>query len=313
MHSRTRLYETSPGTGEAGVDGRQGTILVTGASGFVGRNLVAALIATGRPFVALGRDTGAADGNTDWSSLLDNAPYVVHLAGRHVGDADTFERDVQMTLNLARQASARGVERFVFLSSIKVNGEITQPGQVFREADVPAPVDTYGQSKLRIERALADLDLPITIVRAPLVYGPGVRANFRKLINAVERGWPLPLGAVANQRSLVAVGNLCDFIIRVLDEPRAIDETYVLADGEDVSTTELLRRLARSMNRPSRLFPVAPQLLEGGLRLAGLGGWADRLICNLRVDISKARQLGWQPPLSLDDGLARLSRLPDQL
>lgn len=295
------------------MDGRHTTTLVTGASGFVGRNLVAALAAVRRPFVALGRDAGEADATTDWSTMLGEARCVVHLAGRHVGDQQAFERDIEMTLNLARQAAAHGVERFVFLSSIKVNGEVTGPGRVFREADTPEPIDTYGQAKLRIEQALAELDLPVTIVRAPLVYGPGVSGNFRKLINAVERGWPLPLGAVDNQRSLVAVGNLCDFILHVLDEPAAVGETYVLADGEDVSTAELLRRLARSLDRPSRLFSVAPELLETGLRFAGLGGVADRLIRDLRVDIGKARQLGWQPPLSFDDGLATLSRQPGEL
>lgn len=295
------------------MDGRQTGVLVTGASGFVGRNLIAALGAVRRPFVGLGRDAGEADASTDWSPMLGEVRCVVHLAGRHVGDQQTFERDIAMTLNLARQAAAHRVERFVFLSSIKVNGEVTGPGRVFREADTPEPIDTYGQAKLRIERALAELDLPVTIVRAPLVYGPGVSGNFRKLINAVERGWPLPLGAVENQRSLVAVGNLCDFILHVLDEPAAVGETYVLADGEDVSTAELLRRLARSLNRPSRLFSVAPELLETGLRFAGLGGVADRLIRDLRVDIGKARQLGWQPPLSFDDGLATLSRQPGEL
>lgn len=295
------------------MDVRQTTTLVTGASGFVGRNLVAALAAVRKPFVAFGRDAGEADSTTDWSAMLGEARFVVHLAGLHVGDQQAFERDIAMTLNLAQQAAAHGVERFVFLSSIKVNGEVTGPGRVFCEADTPEPIDSYGLAKLRIERALAEIDLPVTIVRAPLVYGPGVGGNFRKLINAVDRGWPLPLGAVDNQRSLVAVGNLCDFILRVLDEPAAAGETYVLADGEDVSTTELLRRLARSLNRPSRLFSVAPELLEKGLRFAGLGGVADRLIRDLRVDIGKARQLGWQPPLSFDDGLATLSRQPGEL
>lgn len=288
----------------------QDAILVTGASGFVGRNLAAALAALQRPFVAVGRETGEAHATTDWSSALGSVRAVVHLAGRHVGDTETFERDIEMTLNLARQAAEKGIERFVFLSSIKVNGEVTGPGRVFSEADTPEPSDTYGQSKLRIEQALAEIDLPVTIVRAPLVYGPGVSGNFRKLIQAVELGWPLPLGAVENRRSLVAVGNLCDFILRVLDEPGAVGETYVLADGEDMSTTELLRRLAQSMNRPSRLLPVAPGLIEGGLRLAGLGGWADRLLCDLRVDIAKARALGWEPPLSFEDGLALVLRQP---
>jgi len=288
-------------------------VLVTGASGFVGRNLVAALVAAHRPFVAMGREAGEADAQTDWSDVLGGVRTVVHLAGRHVGDGPTFERDIEMTLNLARQAEAKGIERFVFLSSIKVNGEITVPGQVFSEADTPGPLDAYGQAKLRIERALGELDLAVTVVRAPLVYGPGVSGNFRRLINAVEQGWPLPLGAVENRRSLVAVGNLCDFLMRVVDEPGAVDETYVLADGEDMSTTELLRRLARSLNKPSRLVPVAPGLIEGGLRLAGLGGWADRLMCDLRVDIGKARALGWVPPLSFDAGLATVWRQPGEM
>lgn len=291
----------------------QGTVLVTGASGFVGRNLVAALSAQRRPFVAVGHEAGEADGATDWSAALQGVRSVVHLAGRHVGDAPVFERDAEMTLNLARQAAAHGVERFVFLSSIKVNGERTEPGQAFSEADQPGPTDPYAHSKLRIEQALGELGLPATVVRAPLVYGPGVNGNFRKLIQAVEAGWPLPLAAVRNRRSMVAVGNLCDFIIRVLDEPGAAGETYVLADGEDMSTAELLRRLARSLNRPSRLFPVAPGLVEGGLRLVGLGGVADRLLCDLRIDIGKARRLGWVPPISLDAGLAAVSRQPGWL
>lgn len=288
----------------------QDSILVTGASGFVGRNLVTSLAAAGLPCVALGHEAPMADGATDWSGLLSGVRAVIHLAGRHVGDAEAFESDVEMTLNLARQAAARGVERFVFLSSIKVNGEVTRQGQVFSEADTPVPLDVYGQAKLQIEQGLRHLGMPVTIVRAPLVYGPGVNGNFRRLINAVERGWPLPLGAVENRRSMVAVGNLCDFLMRAVDEPQAEGETYVLADGEDMSTAELLRRLARALDRPSRLIPVAPGLIERGLRIAGLGGWADRLIGDLRVDIGKARRLGWVPPLSVDDGLAALSRQP---
>ncbi len=295
------------------VSGRQPRLLVTGTSGFVGRNLVAALAEAGRPFVAWGRDAGTAYGATDWTPLLGEGGTVLHLAGRHVGDAQVFERDIEMTLNLARQAAAQRVGRFVFLSSIKVNGETTPPGQAFRETDTPRPLDLYGQSKLRIEQALGGLDLPVTIVRVPLVYGPGVKANFRRLIEAVERGWPLPLAAVDNRRSMLAVGNLCDFLLRVADEPSAVGETYLLADGEDVSIPELLRRLARVMDRPSRLLPVPPRLLEAALRAVGRGGVADRLLGDLRVDIAKVTALGWRPPLSVDEGLAAAVRPPQGL
>lgn len=289
---------------EDDVDGKQPGLLITGTSGFVGRNLVAALAATDRPFASWGREAGTADGQTDWTPLLGEGGTVLHLAGRHVGDAQVFERDIEMTLNLARQAAAKRVGRFVFLSSIKVNGETTGLGQVFHETDTPRPLDLYGRSKLRIEQALVGLDLPVTIVRVPLVYGPGVKANFRRLIDAVERGWPLPLAAVNNRRSMLAVGNLCDFLLRVADEPAAVGQTYLLADGEDVSISDLLRRLARVMDRPSRLLPVPPGLLEAALRVVGRGGVADRLLGDLRVDIAKVTALGWRPPLSLDEGLA---------
>ena len=284
--------------------------MVTGASGFVGRNLVATLAAAGRSYFTIGREAGQADGKTDWNGPLSGVSTVVHLAGRHSGDAQVFERDVEMTLNFARQAAERGVERFVYVSSIKVHGDRTAPGHAFNEADKPEPQDHYGHAKLKMEQALRAMPLPLTVIRPVLVYGPGVNGNFGRLMEAVERGWPLPFGAVENKRSLVAAGNLCDFIMRVLDEPAAVGETYVLSDGEDLSTAELLRRIARLLNRPSRLVPVSPGLIEGAMRVVGLGGLADRLICDLRVDSGKARALGWVPPLSFDDGLALLARSP---
>jgi nucleoside-diphosphate-sugar epimerase len=159
-----------------------------------------------------------------------------------------------------------------------------------------------------MERGLRAIDMPTTVVRVPLVYGPGVRGNFRRLIEAVDRGWPLPLAAVDNLRSMLAVGNLCDFLLRVADEPAAAGETYLLADGEDVSMPDLLRRLAAVLGRPSRLFPVPPRLLEAALRVVGQGGAADRLLGDLRVDASRARALGWLPPIALDEGLAAAVR-----
>ena len=285
---------------------QSGTVLVTGASGFIGRNLVAAMVAAGRSVRAAGHDAPYADAGIDWRSALTDVQSVVHLAGRHVGDAEVFDRDVAMTLNLGRQAADLGIARFVYLSSIKVNGDNTSPGRAFSEADPPDPQDNYGRAKLRMEQGLAALSLPLTVIRPPLVYGPNGRGNFRSLVRAVERGWPLPLAAVANRRSLLGVGNLAHFVQHVLDEPAAIGETYVVSDGHDVSTPALLHAVAQTLGRPCRLFSMPPQLLESGLRVAGLGHAADRLLGDLRVDIGKARQLGWNPPLSLEQGLAAL-------
>jgi len=278
-------------------------ILVTGASGFVGRHLVAALRAGGQQVLAVGKAGPRLDADTDWRAQLAGVRTVVHLAGRHAGDAAAFARYVAMTLNLGRQAESADIEHFVYLSSVKVNGDRTGPGEAFSERDVPDPRDDYGAAKLRMERGLAELRLPLTVIRPPLVYGPDARGNVRALARAVEQGWPLPLAAVANRRSLIGIGNLCHFIQHVLDTPEARGETYLVADGRDVSTAELLRAVARALDRPSRLFAVPPPLLEYGLRLVGHGATADRLLGDLRIDSGKARRLGWEPPLSLDEGL----------
>jgi nucleoside-diphosphate-sugar epimerase len=218
--------------------------------------------------------------------------------------------NVDSTLNLARQAAAVGVRRFVFVSSVKVNGEATLPGQAFTERDAPAPQDPYGQSKDEAEIGLrelaADTGMEVVIIRPTLVYGLGVKANFAALMRAVQRGWPLPLGAVHNQRSLVALDNLVDLIVTCLDHPAAANQTFLVSDGQDLSTTELVRGMAQAAGVPARLLPVPVWALQAGASLLGKGDAVQRLCGNLQVDISKARSLlGWVPPVSVEEGLRR--------
>jgi nucleoside-diphosphate-sugar epimerase len=218
--------------------------------------------------------------------------------------------NVEGTLNLARQAAAAGVKRFVFVSSVKVNGEITEPGRAFTEADAPDPQDAYGQSKHEAEQGLRqtaiDTGMEVVIIRPPLVYGPGVKANFAALMRAVQRGWPLPLGAVHNQRSLVALDNLVDFIITCITHPQAANQTFLVSDGQDLSTTELVRGMAQAAGVPARLLPVPVWALQAAGSLLGKGDAVQRLCGNLQVDISKARTLlGWVPLVSVVEGLRR--------
>ena len=218
--------------------------------------------------------------------------------------------NVEGTLNLARQAADAGVRRFIFISSVKVNGEQTPPGKPFGAEDRPVPEDAYGISKWEAEQGLqqlaAETGMELVVIRPPLVYGPGVKGNFAAMIRLVEKGIPLPLGAIHNQRTLVALDNLVDLIIRCIDHPAAANQVFLAGDGEDLSTTELLRRLGKAMGRPVRLLPVPESLLVLGATLLGKQAVARRLLGSLQVDISKARDLlGWEPPLSVDEGLRR--------
>ena len=253
---------------------------------------------------------------TDWGSALRDVNVIVHLAARvHVmhdtaTDPLTAFRTVNVngTLNLARQAAAAGVKLFVFISSVKVNGESTQPRRAFTEADAPKPQDAYGQSKHEAEQGLrqlsADTGMEVVIIRPPLVYGPGVKANFAALMHAVQRGWPLPLGAVHNQRSLVALDNLVDFIVTCITHPQAANQTFLVSDGQDLSTTELVRGMAQAAGVPARLLPVPVWALLAGASLLGKGDAVQRLCGNLQVDMSQARSLlGWLPPVSVEEGL----------
>jgi len=224
---------------------------------------------------------------------------------------DEFRRvNVQGTLNLARQAAAAGVRRFVFVSSIKVNGEMTQLGRPFTADDAPAPLDAYGVSKMEAEQGLREIALQtgmeMVIIRPPLVYGPGVKANFAAMMRWLRYGVPLPLGVIHNQRSLVSLENLVDLLVTCITHPAAANQTFLVSDGEDVSTTELLRRMGQAMGKPARLLPVPGSWLKLAAGLVGKGDVAQRLCGSLQVDISKTRELlGWVPPVSLDEGLRR--------
>lgn len=243
---------------------------------------------------------------------------VVHCAARvHVmqdGAPDPLqvyrEVNVDGTLNLALQAAQAGVRRFVFVSSIKVNGESTLPGHAFSADDQPEPLDSYGVSKLEAEQGLwkiaAQTGMEVVIVRPPLVYGPGVKANFASMMRWVSLGVPLPLGRIHNARSMVALDNLIDLLVTCLKHPAAAGQTFLVSDGEDVSTTELLRRTARAMGRRALLLNVPASRLEMVASLLGKRAMAQRLCGSLQVNIDKTRStLGWEPPLTLDQGLKK--------
>lgn len=257
---------------------------------------------------------GDMHGETDWSHALDGVHTVVHLAARvHVMQEKSIDplrefrrANVEGTLQLAQQVAAAGANRLVYVSSIKVNGESGR----FSETDIPAPMDAYGVSKLEAEVGLQkiarDTGLEVVIVRPPLVYGPGVKANFRSLIRLVQLGAPLPFGSIHNKRSFVAVDNLANFLRVCVTHPAAPNETFFVSDGEDLSTTELLQRIARAMNRSARLMSVPSWLLKAALALTGRSAVADRLLGSLRVDIGKAKtRLQWTPPVTVDEALRR--------
>jgi nucleoside-diphosphate-sugar epimerase len=256
---------------------------------------------------------------TDWTVALRRVDQVVHLAARvHVMNdkslnplAEFRQVNVEGTANLARQAAAAGVRRFVYLSSIKVNGEFTEVGRPFTADDAPVPEDPYGVSKYEAEQALhqiaADTGMEVVIIRPPLVYGPGVKANFESMMRWLERGVPLPLAAVTqNRRSLVALDNLVDLIVTCLNHPAAANQTFLVSDGEDLSTADLLKCMGAALGCPARLFHLPPGLLKLGAALVRKSGIYQRLCGSLQLDIAKTRQLlGWSPLVSVDEGLRR--------
>lgn len=306
------------------------SLLVTGAHGFVGSTLCKVFSAQGLRVRAASRvaqpcahaaDTFAV-GNigrlTDWDPALAGVDTVVHLAARtHVlNDSDNgdayFETNTAGTLRLADAAVRAGVRRLVFLSSIKVNGEHTG-AQPFRPNDVPAPRDSYGESKRAAEEALQDIaarsSLELAILRTPLVYGPGVRANFLRLMGLVRRGVPLPFGAIENQRSLIGVWNLCDMLLRLTTVATLPAQRFLVSDNRDLSTPDLIRMLATAMGRRARLVNIPPALLRAVGQVAGRGPEVARLCDSLRVDVTETRRLlAWEPPMSVEEGLARTAR-----
>jgi nucleoside-diphosphate-sugar epimerase len=299
-------------------------ILVTGASGFVGEALVFRLLID-KTFSV----TAAARGATRLHGLCPVEPFdltkptllrclstvqvVIHAAARvHVMNENAIDPlaefrkvNVEGTLRLARQAAASGVRRFIFISSIKVNGESTKLGKPFTADDCSNPSDPYGVSKFEAETALQQLacetGMEVVIIRPPLIYGPGVKANFLNMLSWLDKGVPLPLGAIRNQRSLVCLANLVSLVITCIDHPRAANQTFLVSDGEDLSTTQLLRRLSRALGKPARLLPLPEGLLKLVAAMLGKQAFAHRLCGSLQVDISKnLHVLGWKPPINMD-------------
>ncbi|WP_082332089.1 MULTISPECIES: UDP-glucose 4-epimerase family protein [Stutzerimonas stutzeri subgroup] len=303
-------------------------VVLTGASGFVGSRLFSQtalapevevtglcrrlpLTPVGMGLIAVG-DLEQAD----LVELLTGQDVLVHAAARahimkdEVADplAEYRRVNVEGTLNLARQAAAAGVKRFVFISSIGVNGNInTRP---FRASDLANPAEPYAQSKWEAEQGLmqlaAETGMEVVIIRPPLVYGPGAPGNFGSLVRWIEKGVPLPLGAIYNKRSLVGIDNLVDLVIRCIDHAAAANQVFLAGDGEDLSTTELLRGVGKAMGKPARLIPVPPGALQLGATLLGKRAMAQRLLGSLQVDISKTCELlDWKPPYTVEEGLRR--------
>lgn len=303
-------------------------LLVTGATGFVGQPLCAEATRRGLQVFGAVRSAcelpagvepliiGAVDGETDWAAALRGVDAVIHLAARvHVMKeaaaeplAEFLKANLHGTANLAMQAAHAGVKRFVYVSSIKVNGEATRSGCKITEDDAPAPQEPYGISKWQAEQALhriaGETGLEIVIVRPPLAYGANVKGNFAQMLKMLAKRLPLPLASAHNQRSLVYVENLVDGLIACATLPAAAGKTYLISDGEDISTPDLLQRLGAAMGCPAKLFPCPHALLKLAGRLTGKSAAIERLLGSLQIDSGKIRrELGWKPPHTLQQGL----------
>ncbi|WP_158174551.1 UDP-glucose 4-epimerase family protein [Grimontia hollisae] len=295
-------------------------LLVTGGQGFVSSQFIKLLQREGIEYIRHVRTFGEKDDfvadltqHVDWLDALCGIDVVVHCAALvHQPDislTDTYHAvNVEGTLTLAQQAANSGVKRFVFLSSIKVNGEKTETGCPFTERVTQPPSDLYGKSKYLAEQGLREIakstGMEVVIIRPPLVYGPGVKANFRAMMSWVKKGIPLPFGITGNARSLVYIHNLTDFILLCCTSPKAANQTFLVSDGVDVSTSQLLSALSDAMGKKSRLLPVPKCIMTSLLSLAGKKAVAHRLYDNLQMNIEHARStLDWQPPFSFEQGI----------
>lgn len=293
-------------------------ILVTGARGFLGSYLCSHLVRRGVKIRAASLRLTPWT-SAEWQPALAGCQVVIHLAARvHVQRdlaADPLsafrETNTVGTLKLAAEAARGNVKRFVFVSSAKVHGESSAPDRPFRYCDALNPADPYAQSKSEAETGLHELasrsGMETVIIRPPLVYGPRAKANFAALLRAVNLGIPLPLASVVdNRRSFVALDNLVDLLTTCIEHPAAANQTFLVSDGEDLSTAELLRRLGHAAGKPARLFPLPPSVLNVAGRLLGKEDIVQRLLGSLQLDITHTREvLGWLPPVSLDEGLRR--------
>jgi len=322
-------------------------IFITGAAGFVGKALVFCLLAKKYSLKALVRghsDTLPTEVEQIYADLADfstvsqsftksltdmvsplqatlmDVNTVIHTAARvHIMDDDSTDPlaafrqvNVEGTLNLARQAAEKGVRRFIFVSSVKVNGEMTAEDHPFKPDGSFIPTDPYGLSKYEAEQGLLELAkqtrMEVVIVRPPLVYGPGVKANFAAMINLVSKGLPLPFGAIHNQRSLVALDNLVSFIIHCIDHPKAANEIFLISDGVDVSTTVLIKKVAKAFDKKAWLLPIPVSWMTFVAKLVGKTDVTERLFGSLQVDSSKARDLlGWKPVVTMDEQLKKIA------
>lgn len=303
-------------------------VLLTGATGFVGSELVKQL--PPQKLKVLGRSNPAIDdaifcetgidGSSVYSAHLEDVKCIIHSAARAHIMNDTVANPLEEfrkvntfgTLNLAQQAAIAGVKRFIFVSSIKVSGESTQTGKPFRHSDKPSPEDAYGISKYEAEEGLKKIaeetGMEVVIIRPTLVYGPGVKANFLSLVNLVRKRIPLPLGLINNQRSLVAIDNLVDLIVTCIDHPNAANETFLVSDDDDVSTTELLKRIGTAFVFKPMLLPIPRWALTIPAAMLGKKSVVDRLYGSLQVDISHTKQrLNWIPPVTMGQQLAKIA------
>ena len=307
-------------------------VLVTGASGFVGRVLIQTLLDNDYNVIAAVRSETVTYpdevellrysdiSDNDWGVKLSSVDIIIHAAARvHVMDEYSTDpltafREVNVTgtLNLAKQAALSDVKRFIFISSVKVNGEMTLKGKPFEPTDDFIPSDPYGLSKYEAEQGLLKLakqtEMEVVIIRPPLVYGLGVKANFAAMINLIKKGLPMPFGAINNQRSLVSLDNLVNFIIHCIDHPKAANEIFLISDGEDVSTTELIKKVAKAFDKKALLLHIPVSWMTFVAKLVGKTDVTERLFGSLQVDSSKARDLlGWKPVVTMDEQLKKIA------